>query len=121
VANTQSGIDWAAHARRYRDKVLALVETRGGFTGLRSHIVAERMLTPIDFEQGMNIYRGAIFGLSHTLDQLLYFRPHNTNEDLARLYVVGGNTHPGSGLPTIYQSARISAGEILRDAAWFVD
>ena len=29
-----------------------------------------------------------------------------------RGYKVGGGTHPGSGLPTIYESARISANLI---------
>jgi phytoene desaturase len=28
------------------------------------------------------------------------------------LYLVGGGTHPGSGLPTIYESARITANLI---------
>lgn len=120
VANNRSAIDWGAVAPGYRDKVLQLVEQRGGFRDLRRHVVAERMLTPHDFEQRMNLYQGALFGLSHTLDQLLYFRPHNTNEDLARLYVVGASTHPGSGLPSVLESARISAGELLRDASWFV-
>ena len=30
------------------------------------------------------------------------------------LYLVGGGTHPGSGLPTIYESARISSNLLCR-------
>jgi len=37
------------------------------------------------------------------------FRPHNRFEEVANCYLVGGGTHPGSGLPTIYESARISS------------
>lgn len=121
VVNSVGEVDWEREAPRYRDKVVRIIEERGGFEGLSEHIVAERVITPLDFEQHMNVYRGAIFSLAHTVDQMLYFRPHNRNEDIRNLFVVGGNTHPGSGLPTIYESARISAAEILRDSAWFVE
>jgi phytoene desaturase len=43
------------------------------------------------------------------MNQMLYFRPHNKFEGLDRCYLVGGGTHPGSGLPTIYQSGLIAA------------
>jgi phytoene desaturase len=56
-----------------------------------------------------NVYIGATFNLAHTFRQLLYFRPRNKFEELEHCYLVGGGTHPGSGLPTIYESARISS------------
>ena len=31
------------------------------------------------------------------------------------VYLVGGGTHPGSGLPVIYEGARISARLVLED------
>ena len=31
------------------------------------------------------------------------------------MYLVGGGTHPGSGLPVIFESARISARLLLED------
>jgi phytoene dehydrogenase-like protein len=31
------------------------------------------------------------------------------NKELENCYLVGGGTHPGSGLPTIYESGRITA------------
>jgi phytoene desaturase len=40
---------------------------------------------------------------------MLYLRPRNRFDDLPGLYLVGGGTHPGSGLPVIFESARISA------------
>ena len=66
----------------------------------------------------MNVYQGAMFNLGHSIDQMLYFRPHNDFEEIERCYLVGGGTHPGSGLPTIYESGRISAGLILKRDAW---
>ena len=52
---------------------------------------------------------GATFNLAHTIDQMLYFRPHNRLKGYKNLYLVGGGTHPGSGLPTIFESGRISS------------
>jgi len=43
---------------------------------------------------------------------MLYFRPHNKFELFDNIYLVGGGTHPGSGLPTIFESARISSNLI---------
>ena len=31
------------------------------------------------------------------------------------MYLVGGGTHPGSGLPVIYEGARITSGLLARD------
>ncbi len=46
---------------------------------------------------------------------MLYLRPRNRFEELENCYLVGGGTHPGSGLPTIYESGRISANLICAD------
>ena len=40
---------------------------------------------------------------------MLHLRPRNRFEDLESVYLVGGGTHPGSGLPVIYESARITS------------
>jgi phytoene desaturase len=42
-------------------------------------------------------------------------RPHNRFEDIDGMYLVGGGTHPGSGLPVIYSSAKITTDLLLRD------
>ncbi|MBW2522861.1 MAG: phytoene desaturase [Deltaproteobacteria bacterium] len=120
IANNRAGIDWEAEKDRYRDKVLEIAEQRGGLTDLRKHIVAERMITPTQWETDFNVFDGAIFNLGHSIDQMLYFRPHNEFEEIESLYLVGGGTHPGSGLPTIYESGRISAAQILKRDAWYL-
>ena len=40
---------------------------------------------------------------------MLCLRPRNRFEDLEGVYLVGGGTHPGSGLPVIFESARITS------------
>ncbi|MGB1589076.1 MAG: hypothetical protein ACPHDO_01915, partial [Candidatus Poseidoniaceae archaeon] len=47
------------------------------------------------------------------LDQMLWKRPKNEFDEIKNLYLVGGGTHPGSGLPVIYESARISSKLLL--------
>jgi phytoene desaturase len=110
--NQKSGIDWEKQKTEFRDRVIRKIVERTPLKDLESHIVAERMMTPLDWEKKSNVYLGATFNLAHTLTQMLYFRPHNRFEEIDNMYLVGGGTHPGSGLPTIYESARISSNMI---------
>jgi phytoene desaturase len=48
-------------------------------------------------------------------------RPRNRFDDLDNVYLVGGGTHPGSGLPVIYESARITTRLLLEDLSQNVD
>ena len=48
---------------------------------------------------------------------MMYLRPHNQFEELKGVWLVGGGTHPGSGLPTIFESARISVRLIQEEDA----
>lgn len=114
VPNNTSGIDWKKEAGPMRDKIITMMETRGGYHDLRSHIEVERMITPQDWEDKADVYNGAVFNLGHQLKQMLMFRPHNKFEEFKNCYLVGGGTHPGSGLPTIYQSALISSSLLLK-------
>jgi phytoene desaturase len=70
-------------------------------------------MTPLDWENEIDVYKGATFNLAHNVGQMLYFRPHNRFEEFENCYLVGGGTHPGSGLPTIYESGRITADLIF--------
>ncbi|MEO6922378.1 MAG: hypothetical protein ABI142_01005, partial [Bryocella sp.] len=79
---------------------------------LRPHIKQELVLTPDDWEKKQSVFLGATFNLGHGWKQMLYFRPHNKFQMFDNTYLVGGGTHPGSGLPTIFESARISANLI---------
>jgi phytoene desaturase len=111
---TGAGVDWPALQAEYRQKTIKRLE-RLGVTGLEKRIKFEKMLTPTGWEQDMAIHRGATFNLAHSLDQMLCFRPHNRFEDLDGVYLVGGGTHPGSGLPVIFESARITSKLMAED------
>ena len=109
VPNNKSTISWTGLKDDFKAKILDTVIDKGGFEGLKEHIEVEKVITPEDWEKEHNVYFGATFNLAHTFRQLLYFRTRNKFEELEHCYLVGGGTHPGSGLPTIYDSARISS------------
>jgi phytoene desaturase len=88
---------------------------QAGYSDIENRIRYERVITPADWDTRYEIYRGATFNLAHSLDQMLHLRPHNRFEDLEGMYLVGGGTHPGSGLPVIFESARISSRLLLQD------
>lgn len=112
VANLKGKIDWAKQKRPFRDLVLDKLEQRLKGSNIRDHIIYEKIITPEDWEQDYNVGYGATFNLGHNLGQMLVFRPHNDFEEFKNLWLVGGGTHPGSGLPTIYESGRITANLI---------
>jgi len=113
VSHMHANIDWAKEKMRYRKLLLSRLD-RIGITGLEERIRFEQITTPADWEKSA-IYRGATFNLSHQLRQMLHFRPGNRFEDIDSMYLVGGGTHPGSGLPVIFESARITTRLLLED------
>jgi len=115
VPNNSSKIDWQKEKASFRRLVLDKIMERSELADLEAHIEVEKVITPLDWEEEYHIYQGATFNLAHKLTQMLYFRPHNRFEEFKNCYLVGGGTHPGSGLPTIYESGRISANMIIQD------
>ena len=108
------GIDWVTEQASYRALALRQLE-RLGVHDIERRIVFEKVMTPTDWEVDLNVFRGATFNLSHSLQQMLHFRPRNRFEDLEGVYLVGGGTHPGSGLPVIFESARITSRLLADD------
>lgn len=112
VSNNVSKIDWDSIKESFANDVLEKVESLGEFHEITDYIENMKIVTPLDWEREFSVYNGAVFNLAHTLDQMLVRRPHNKLEGFENLYIVGGGTHPGSGLPTIYESGRIVANII---------
>jgi len=115
VSHLHPNIDWTRERARFRGIVLRQLADRLGLDDLEGRIRYERIVTPLDWQRQFAIYRGATFSMAHNLGQMLHFRPHNRFEDLDGVYLVGGGTHPGSGLPVIFESARISVRLLLDD------
>ena len=114
VTHQHPNVDWRSETARYRKLALQQI-AKAGFTDVERRIRVEKVITPADWDQQFEIHLGATFNLAHSLDQLLHLRPRNRFEDLDGVYLVGGGTHPGSGLPVIFESARISSRLLLED------
>ena len=113
VPNTHDSIVWDDIKDDYRELIVKQL-AKLGYDDIADHIVSETIVTPDDWGAS-DVYRGAVFNLTHDLKQMLWRRPHNRFEEANNLYIVGGGTHPGSGLPTIFESARISSKLLLAD------
>jgi len=114
VTHQHPNVDWSRERERFRALVLSKLP-QIGITDVERRIRVERIVTPADWDQGMEIHRGATFNLAHNLGQMLHLRPRNRFEDLDGVYLVGGGTHPGSGLPVIFQSALITSRLMMED------
>ena len=112
VPNLKSGIDWETVGPAYRRLVLERLKLLG-LPDIEERIRYERVIDPRGWRDDFAVHEGATFNLAHDLMQMLYFRPHNRFGP--GLYIVGGGTHPGSGLPVIYEGARITANLLLQD------
>lgn len=85
--------------------------------GLRSLIVSQQVITPLDLERQYGFIGGHIFHGELALDQLLTMRPllgwGQYRTPIRDLYLCGSGTHPGTGLTG--GSGANAAREILRD------
>jgi phytoene dehydrogenase-like protein len=85
--------------------------------GLRSRIVAQQIITPLDLERDFGLTGGHIFHGELALDQFLTMRPllgwGQYRTPIPGLYLCSSGTHPGTGLTG--QSGANAAREIARD------
>ena len=114
VTHQHANVDWSKERTRYRAVALRQLE-KLGIQNIEERIRFERVVTPADWENEMGVYRGATFNLAHSFSQMLHLRPQNRFEEFDGMYLVGGGTHPGSGLPVIFESARISSRLLMEE------
>jgi phytoene desaturase len=101
-----SAVDWSRPglADAYRDHILAVLAARG--LDVRDRLVFAETRTPLDLATATAAPGGAIYGTAGGL-----LRPANRGP-VHGLWLVGGSTHPGGGLPMVTLSARIVADQI---------
>jgi phytoene desaturase len=109
-------IDWDTEGPGYRDRILRYLESRY-IPNLFRDLVTTRIFTPLDFRDELNAHLGSAFSLEPILTQSAWFRPHNRDDVIPNLYLVGAGTHPGAGVPGVVGSAKATAGVILEDLA----
>jgi phytoene desaturase len=101
-------LDWdsAGLATGYAERILSLLAARG--LPVRERLLFCEIITPADLQRrtgapGGAIYGGALHGL-----RAVFTRPANRSR-VPGLFLVGGSTHPGGGLPMVARSALIAA------------
>ena len=112
--------DWDEMVMRARETVFARLEKDKGITDLREHIKYEIINTPQSWKEQFNLAKGAAFGLSHNFLQVGYLRPQNRHAQYKNLYFAGASTHPGTGLPIVLLSARLTTERILKEQAGLI-
>ena len=101
-----SAVDWRRPglADAYADRILDVLAARGA--DVRDRLVFREVRTPADLAETAAAPGGAIHGTAGGL-----LRPANRGPARG-LFLVGGSTHPGGGLPMVALSAQIVASRI---------
>lgn len=81
---------------------------------LKKHIVSQTVLTPVDWAEAFNLYKGSGLGLGHGLKQIGSFRPKNFDEIYNNVFYVGASTLPGTGLPMTVISSKLAVERITQ-------
>jgi phytoene desaturase len=108
--------DWDALRARARAAVIRRLAASVGIVDLEQHMKFEVSYTPRDWFSIYNLAKGAAFGLSHNFMQVGYLRPQSRHHRYGNLYFVGSSTHPGTGLPMVLLSARLTTERILKES-----
>ncbi|MBI1622383.1 phytoene desaturase [Aquamicrobium zhengzhouense] len=108
-------IDWDIEGPRYRDRILKYLHDRY-IPGLLDDLVTVRHFSPFDFRDELNAHLGSAFSIEPILTQSAWFRPHNRDDVIRNLYIIGAGTHPGAGIPGVIGSAKATAGLMIADA-----
>ena len=95
-----------AYTKRYRSSHIPI---NGGVVMVRPN---ERS---IDFFEKYRSNRGSIYGTTSNSRFSAFLRPRNKEKSLHNLYLVGGSTHPGGGIPLVIQSAFNAVDLLLRN------
>lgn len=108
-------IDWDVEGPKYRDRILKYLNDHY-IPGLLDDLVTVRHFSPFDFREELNAHLGSAFSIEPILTQSAWFRPHNRDDDIPNLYIVGAGTHPGAGIPGVVGSAKATASLMIEDA-----
>lgn len=102
----------ASEIERCEQRVFSLLER----CGLRVHKRPENSLvtTPAVFDRLFPATGGALYGQATHGWKASFNRPASRTR-IPRLYLAGGGTHPGAGVPMAAMSGRLAAASIIED------
>ncbi len=104
--------NWQHLAMQYPETIISKLESCG-LDDLRKHIEYRHVITPLDFLNKYRSNKGSIYGTSSNSVLSAFMRPRNKFREIDGLYLVGGSTHPGGGIPLVTLSA-MHAFELIK-------
>lgn len=108
-------LDWSTEVPRLKRQVLERLAEHG----IQLHperIEVEETWTPVEWRSRFGLYNGSAFGAAHNLMQVGPFRAPNKSPDVSGLYYTGAGTTPGTGMPMVILSGKMTAERIEQDA-----
>lgn len=104
--------DWAGAVASIKARVLKRLEQHQ-VNIQPEDIEFEQEYTPEDWKDRFGLFDGSAFGVAHTLMQVGPFRPRNFSKHVEGLYYVGASTTPGTGMPMVVLSGKLTMERIL--------
>lgn len=110
-----NGVEWPRVVDAVRGRVLTRLRQHGVELD-ESRIAHETVWTPTAWRDRFGLYAGSAFGAAHTFFQIGPFRARNFRPDVRGLYYTGASTTPGTGMPMVTLSGRLTADRIAAHA-----
>ncbi len=107
--------NWNTRVQHARKAVLSRLAKDMGTHDFEKHIKLEIVYQPETWKERFNLEKGAAFGLSHNFTQVGFFRPQNRHAKYRNLYFAGASTHPGTGMPIVLLSAKLTTERIMEE------
>src|SRR5262245_66423533 len=104
-------VDWPAAIKDVRKRILERLWLHN--IGLDpERIAVEEVFTPDDWRRRFGLFDGSAFGAAHTLFQVGPFRSRNYSSEIDGLYYAGASVTPGTGMPMVTISGKLTAQRI---------
>ncbi|MBI9045666.1 MAG: phytoene desaturase [Anaerolineaceae bacterium] len=115
VPDSTAEIEWKKISRSYRNRIIRFLE-RHFSLDIKTNTRIEFVYTPNDYEEKFAHLNGSPFSAQLSRTQSGNSRLRNKcSPPIKNLYLVGGGTNPGPGIPGVLESARITEYLIKKD------
>jgi phytoene desaturase len=102
--------DWSDR-ERIADAVISDLSLRTGHK-IEENLLVRVVLDPVNWQNMFGLFRGSGLGLGHKMTQVGGFRPPNKDEVFSNVWYTGASTVPGTGLPMVVISSRLTVQRI---------
>lgn len=106
--------NWNEEISLARKRIIEKINLTLGID-LKSKILNEQLLTPLDIQSKTGSSRGSIYGISSNNRNAAFLRQPNKSRSYNNLYFCGGSVHPGGGIPLVILSGKITSDIIKKD------